>query len=123
MLTSLAPARAKPLTARNVAVRFSLKRGFHPTPSTRALELVYRVTFGGCENGPSPFAGYVLSWAPRRLTVTLLLRPLPPPVPGRICPDIEWVAHLAQRITLPHALGPRALYDGSTHPARLVRAS
>jgi hypothetical protein len=122
MLAPLASARATPLTVGNVPVRFSLKRGFHPGPSTRALALVYRVTFGGCEKGPPPFAGYVLDWAPRRLTVTLLLRPVPPPAPGKICPDVVWAVNLVERITLPHALGTRTLYDGAPQPPRRVRS-
>jgi hypothetical protein len=120
---SLASARAVPLTVGNVPVRFALKRGFHPSRSTRALPLVYRVTYGGCEKAAPPFAGYVLVWSRHRLTVTLLLRPAPPPVPGRICPDVLWVAHLEARIALPHSLGARTLYDGAAHPPRAVRAT
>jgi hypothetical protein len=122
-LASIAPARATPLTVGNVPVRFALKRGFHPSQSTRVLPLVYRVTYGGCENAAPPFAGYVLVWSRDRLAVTLLLRPAPPPVPGRICPDVLWVAHLEARITLPHALGARTLYDGAVHPPRPVHAT
>jgi hypothetical protein len=120
-MASLTPAHAKPLTAGNVPVRFSLERGFHPTSSTRALPLVYRVTFGGCERGPPPLAGYVLLWAPRSLTVTLLLRPVAPPPPGRICPSVVWAVNEVQRITLAHALGSRKLYDGAAHSLRAVR--
>jgi hypothetical protein len=122
-LASVAPARATPLTVGNTPVRFALKRGFHPSSAGRTLPLVYRVTYGGCERAPPPFAGYVLVWARHRLTVTLLLRPAARPAPGIICPDVAWVAHLETRIALPHALGARALYDGATKPPRLVHAS
>jgi hypothetical protein len=103
-----------------VPVRFALKRGFHPSRSTRTLPLLYRVTFGGCEKAPPPFAGYALVWSRHRLTVTLLLRPAPSPVPGRVCPDVEWVTYVEERIALPHALGPRRLYDGATKPPSAV---
>jgi hypothetical protein len=86
------------------------------------LALVYRVTFGGCEIGPPPFAGYALSWAPHRLTVTLLVRPVAPPAPGTICPAVRWVVYLDERIKLPHSLGARSLFDGSSKPPRQVRA-
>lgn len=119
-LASLAPARATPLTVGNVPVRFALKRGVHVSASTRVLPLVYRVTYGGCEKAPPPFAGYVLVWSRHRLTVTLLLRPVPPPAPGKICPDVAWVAYLEERIRLPHALGPRRLYDGAVKPSQAV---
>jgi hypothetical protein len=113
---SLVPARATPLTVGNVPVRFALKRGFHPSRSSRTLPLIYRVTFGGCEKAPPTFAGYALLWARHRLTVTLFVRPAPAPVPGKICPDVQWVTYVEERIALPHALGARTLYDGATHP-------
>ena len=102
---------------------FGLERGFHPKPSTRVLHLVYSVAWGGCEPGPPPFAGYTLSWHPHSLVVTLLVRPVRP-LAGIVCPAIEHVAiYVQERLRLPHALGRRALLDGSTTPPRRVRAS
>jgi hypothetical protein len=122
-LASAVLAGGAPLAASNVPVRFSLARGSHPSRSTRVLSLVYHVTFGGCETGPPPFAGYALAWTPHRLTVTLFLRPATPFPAGRICPLIERIQSVVERIKLPHALGRRTLYDGATNPPTVVRPS
>ena len=34
---------------------------------------------------------------------------------------MAWVAHLEERIALPHELGARAIYDGATRPPHAVR--
>jgi hypothetical protein len=124
-LTVLAPARASTLSVGTVRVRFGLERGFHPKPSTRVLRLVYSQQWGGCDPGPPAFAGYALLWQPHRLVVTLLVRPQPTPAPraGIVCAAVDLVEFRSERITLPHALGHRALLDGSTVPPQRVRVS
>jgi hypothetical protein len=114
-------AGATPLTTGTVPVRFALKRGFHLRPSTRVLALVFRETYGGCEQPPQ-FAGYTLFWEPHRLTVTLLVRPLGLPPSNTPCPLVAYVKYVGERVTLPRALGARKLLDGATHPPRLVGA-
>ena len=116
-------AHASPLSSGTEAVPFRLKRGFHPTPSTRVLPLVYLVTWGGCAPGPPTFARYRLLWRPRQLTVTLFVHRAPPPPAGTVCPLDVRFGFAAERIRLPHALGWRALFDGSAKPPRRVRPS
>jgi hypothetical protein len=116
-----ASAYATPLSAGTVPVRFALKRGFHVKPSTRVLPLVFAEVYSPCE-APAQFAGYELFWQPRRLTVTLLVRPTPRAPSTVPCPDVAIAKQVDERVTLPRALGSRKLFDGATNPPTPVRA-
>jgi hypothetical protein len=80
-------------------------------PGTRKVPLAF-VT-GECVR----FDRAVVSTTPDAVTITVLLRRVPPPA-GNACADVGYPGR--QEVVLPEPLGRRALVDGGTVPARVV---
>jgi hypothetical protein len=117
----------EPRVVRARVQQFTFPDGFHPGPKTRVLPLMVSTSRGGCV-GWSYVERTELEWQPRRLVVTVFVHPSPPLPPAsptrpgvrRVCPANLIVRYTVDRVTLPHPLGRRGVFDGSWFPPKRV---